>query len=476
MGALGQTTTIENRTYEEMAVGDSATLEKRLTMDDIKLFAVMSGDVNPAHVDEEFARSSRFHELIAHGMWGGALISTVLGTQLPGPGTIYLGQTLRFRGPVTLGDKVRVTVTVREKLDEKRHVVFGCECRNQDDALVLDGEARVLAPSERINRPRAVMPSVRLAERGRLSEMLAGADYDEPVTAAVVHPVDIESMRALSVAAGEGVIRPVLVGPAARIDAAAEDAGVDIAAFDRVDTRHSHAAAEVAVGMAAAGDVATIIKGGLPMDELLSALVRPDNGLATERTPSHVMAFDVPTYPRPLLISDPQVNIHPALFEKRDIVRNAVSLAHALGISEPRVAMLSSSEAIEPKLTSTLDAAAICKMADRGQVSGAVVDGPMAFDTAISEATARGRGVDSPVAGRADVLVAPDLEAASMLVKQLSHLADARGAGLLLGLRVPVVMSNRDDDLGSRLTGIGLARQYLDHVGYTLRGAVDAVV
>ncbi len=476
MGALGQTTTIENRTYEEMAVGDSATLEKRLTMDDIKLFAVMSGDVNPAHVDEEFARSSRFHELIAHGMWGGALISTVLGTQLPGPGTIYLGQTLRFRGPVTLGDQVRVTVTVREKLDEKRHIVFACECRNQDEALVLDGEARVLAPSEKINRPRAVMPSVRLAERGRLSEMLAGAEYDEPVTAAVVHPVDIESMHALSAAAGEGVIRPVLVGPATRIDAAAEDAGVDIGAFERVNTRHSHAAAEAAAGLAAAGDVAAIIKGGLPMDELLSALIRPDNGLATERTPSQVMAFDVPTYPRPLLISDPQVNVHPALFEKRDMVRNAVALAHALGIDEPRVAMLSSSEAIEPNLSSTLDAAAICKMADRGQVSGAVVDGPMAFDTAISEATARARGVDSPVAGRADILVAPDLEAASMLVKQLSHLADARGAGLLLGLRVPVVMSNRDDDVASRLTGIGLARQYLAHVVDARRGALDAVV
>ena len=465
MGALGQTTTIENRTYEEMAVGDSATLEKRLTMDDIKLFAVMSGDVNPAHVDEEFARSSRFHELIAHGMWGGALISTVLGTKLPGPGTIYLGQTLRFRGPVTLGDQVRVNVTVREKFDEKRQIVFACECRNQDDALVLDGEARVLAPSEKINRPRAVMPFVRLAERGRLSEMLAGAEYDEPVTAAVVHPVDIESMRALSAAAAEGVIRPVLVGPAARMDAAAADAGVDITGFERVNTRHSHAAAEAAAGMAAAGDVAAIIKGGLTSDELLKALLNRENGLYTERTPSQVMAFDVPTYPRPLLISDPLVNIHPGLFDKRDIVLNAVALAHAIGIAEPRVAMLSSSEAIEPKLSSTLDAAGICKMADRGQIAGSVVDGPMAFDTAISEATARGRGVDSPVAGRADVLVAPDLEAASMLVKQLSHLADARGAGLLLGLRIPVVMNNRDDDVASRLTGIGLVRQYLAHAG-----------
>lgn len=465
---------IENRTFDEIEIGESATLEKRLTMDDIKLFAVMSGDVNPAHVDEEFARSSRFHELIGHGMWGGALISTVLGTKLPGPGTIYLGQTLRFRGPVTLGDQIRVTVSATEKDERKGQVVFACECRNQEDALVLDGEARVLAPKEKVRRPRAVMPTIRMAEQGKLSEMLAAADYSEPITAAVVHPVDLESMQALDAAVKQGLIRPILIGPAARMQSAADDAGVDISGFEQVAVRHSHGAAETAVGMAAAGDVDTVIKGGLSTDELLGKLMDPGNGLRTERMPSQVMAFDVPTYPRPLLISDPLVNIHPGLFEKRDIVRNAVVLAHALGIHEPRVAMLSSSESIDPKLPSTLDAAAICKMVDRGQVEGAVIDGPMAFDAAISGATARARALESPVAGRADVLVAPDLEAASMLVKQLSHLADARGAGILIGLRVPVVMSGRDDNVASRLTGVALARCYLTHIEHAGRDAIAA--
>jgi phosphotransacetylase len=260
------------------------------------------------------------------------------------------------------------------------------------------------------------------------------------------------------------------------MQAAADDAGVDISDFEQVGTRHSHGAAEKAVGMAAGGDVATLVKGALATDELLGKLVDPGNGLRTERMPSQVMAYDVPTYPRPLLISDPLVNIHPALFEKRDIVRNAVVLAHALGIHEPRVAMLSSSDAIDPKLPSTLDAAAICKMADRGQVAGAVIDGPMAFDAAISAATARARGLESPVAGRADVLVAPDLEAASMLVKQLSHLADARGAGLMLGLRVPVVMSGRDDNVASRLAGISLARRYLAQIQTVERDAMAAAV
>jgi phosphate acetyltransferase len=467
---------IENRTFDEIEIGEAATLEKRLTMDDIKLFAVMSGDVNPAHVDEAFARSSRFHELIAHGMWGGALISTVLGTKLPGPGTIYLGQTLRFRGPVTLGDQIRVRVTASEKDERKGHVVFACECRNQEDALVLDGEARVLAPTEKVSRPRAVMPSIRLAEQGQLAEMLADSDYDAPVTAAVVHPVDIESMQAMDEAVQQGLIRPVLVGPTGRMQAAADDAGVDISDFETVDTRHSHGAAQAAVGMAAAGDVTTLIKGGLATEELLGRLIDPASGLRTERAPSQVVAYDVPTYPRPLLIADPLVNIHPGLFEKRDIVCNATALAHALGIHEPRVAMLSSSEAIDPKLSSTLDAAAICKMADRNQVEHAIIDGPMAFDAAISAATARARGLESPVAGRADILIAPDLEAASLLVKQLSHLADARGAGLLMGLRMPVVMSGRDDNVTSRLADIALMRRYLGHRERAGRQAVAAAV
>ncbi|MEX0375292.1 bifunctional enoyl-CoA hydratase/phosphate acetyltransferase [Spiribacter pallidus] len=447
---------IENRTFDELAIGDAAAVDKRLTLEDIKLFAVISGDVNPAHVDEEYARGSRFHEQIAHGMWGGALISSVLGTRLPGPGTIYLGQTLRFHAPVRLGDRVHVTVTVRDKIADKNQVIFACACHNQDDALVLDGEARVLAPTEKIRRPRTLMPTVRLAERGRLHELLANTDYVAPIKTALVHPVEPAPLRAAIEAAETGIIEPVLIGPDERLRQAAADAEVDLGPYACVSVPHSHAAAQKGAAMAASGEVAALIKGALSADELLTALLADNARLRTERIPCEVMAFDVPTYPRPLLIADPRVNVHPDLFAKRDIVLNAVELAHALQVESPRVAMLSSSEAIDPRLTSTLHAAAVCKMADRGQIPRAVVDGPMAFDTAISPATVSARGVVSPVAGQADVLVAPDLESASMLVKQLHHLADARGAGLLLGLRVPVVMSERDDDVPTRLTGIGL--------------------
>ena len=452
---------IENRTFEELAVGDVASFERRLTLQDIELFAVMSGDINPAHVDEEYARDSLFHGQIAHGMWGGALISTLLGTRLPGPGTIYLGQTLRFHAPVMLGDRVQVSVTVREKIAGKNQVIFACECRNQEDALVLDGEARVLAPTEKISRPRAIMPNVHLAEHGRLDELLTDSQYSRLIDTAVVHPVDSASLDAAVKGAAMGLIRPVLVGPEARISEAARSAGLDISDFVISDVPHSHAAAEKAAAMAAEGMVSAIVKGALPADELMPAVMHENAGLRTERVPSQVMAFDVPTYPRPLLIADPQVNTNPGLFTKRDIVMSAVELAHALDINQPRVAMLSASEAIDPKLSSTLDAAALCKMADRGNFSGALIDGPMAFDTAISQATASARGVISTVAGQADILIAPDLESASMMVKQLTHFAGARGAGLLLGLKVPVVMNERDDDLAARIAGVSLMCRYL---------------
>src|SRR5690554_1368745 len=181
---------IENRTFDEIQVGDEAFLEKRLTLDDIKLFAIMSGDVNPSHVDDDFARSSRFQEVIAHGMWGGALISTVLGTQLPGPGTLYLGQTLNFRAPVALGDVLRVSVRVSAKDDARSQLTLDCCCENQRGKVVIEGEARVLAPTEKIRRPRAVLPTVRLAERGRLHDILSAADHPPAIPVAVVHPVD----------------------------------------------------------------------------------------------------------------------------------------------------------------------------------------------------------------------------------------------------------------------------------------------
>src|SRR5690554_3907661 len=445
---------IENRTFDEIQVGDEAFLEKRLTLDDIKLFAIMSGDFNPSHVDDDFARSSRFQEVIAHGMWGGALISTVLGTQLPGPGTLCLGQTLNFRAPVALGDVLRVSVRVSAKDDARSQLTLDCCCENQRGKVVIEGEARVLAPTEKIRRPRAVLPTVRLAERGRLHEILSAADHPPAIPVAVVHPVDDVSLTGAVAAAHHGLIIPLLVGPAAKIRAAADAARLDISEFELIDVPHSHAAA---------GRAEALVQEALHTDELMHEVLKRDGGLRTERCISHVMAFDVPTYPRPLFITDAAINISPSLDQKRDIICNAIELAHALGNHDPKVAILSAVETVNPRMPSTLDAAALCKMADRGQIKGGTLDGPLAFDNAISESAARTKGIDSPVAGRADILVAPDLESANMLMKQLTYLADATGAGLVLGARVPIILTSRADKTITRMASCALALLVADH-------------
>lgn len=463
MSAIDKQDVIENRTYDEITIGEEAFLEKRLTVEDIKLFAVMSGDVNPAHVDEDFAKSSRFQEVIAHGMWGGALISTVLGTQLPGPGTVYLGQTLRFKAPVRLGDVLRVSVRAMEKDDQRHQITFACRCENQRGDTVIEGDARVLAPTKKISRPRTLLPKVRLTERGRLHEILTAADHPEAMPTAVVHPVDESAIRGAVESAEQGLIIPVLVGPKAKIHLAAEKADVDISGFELVDVPHSHAAAEQAVALARQGRVGALMKGTLHTDELLHEVLKRDTGLRTERCLSHVMAFDVPTYPRPLLITDAAINIYPKLSEKRDIVQNAIELAHALGNQNPNVAILSAVETINPKILSTLDAASLCKMADRGQITGATLDGPLAFDNAVSEAAAKTKGISSLVAGHADILLAPDLEAANMLIKQLTYLADATGAGLVVGARVPIMLTSRADDALTRMASSALALLLADH-------------
>lgn len=449
--------TIENRTFDEIRIGDSASLERRLTVADIKLFAIMSGDVNPAHVDEDYAKASPFHQVIAHGLWGGALISTVLGTQLPGPGTIYLEQSLRFRRPVALGDRLTITVTVTEKDAEKHQLTLDCRCVNQDGTTVISGEARVLAPTEKVKRPRWALPAVQLNERPHLHRLMEAAKQQGPLRTAVVHPVDKASLAGAVAAAGEGLIEPLLIGPEHKIRAVAEAEGLDISSFTLIATEHSHAAAEKAVELARAGEVDALMKGSLHTDEFLRPVVSKQTGLRTERRMGHVFAFDVPTYARPLFITDAAINIAPGLEQKRDIVQNAIDLALALGIEVPKVAVLSAVETVTPGIQSTLDAAALCKMADRGQITGGSVDGPLAFDNAVSPEACAIKGIVSPVAGQADILVVPDLEAGNMLAKQLEYLGGAEGAGIVLGARLPIILTSRADDTVSRLASCALA-------------------
>jgi len=448
---------IENRTFAELKVGDSASIARTLTYRDIELFAIMSGDVNPAHVDEEFAKSDMFHQVIAHGMWGGALISTVLGTQLPGPGAIYVGQSLRFRHPVCLGDTITVTVKVADKIEEKKRVLLDCVATNEKGEIVISGTAEVIAPSEKISRERVSLPEVKLLERGRhYRQLIEKTKCLAPIRTAVVHPVDGVTLLSVSEAAKAQLILPVLIGPEPRIRSAALQVQLDLSDYELIHTAHSHAAAELAVSMARELKVEALMKGSLDNEELMH-FVDSKPGLRTDRHISHIFAVDVPTYPRPLFITDAAVNIFPTVEEKRDIVQNAIDLAHALGIDLPKVAILSAQETISPRLASTLDAAVLCKMADRGQITGGMLDGPLGFDVAVSEEAAKTKGVTSPVAGRANIFVVPELEAGNMLTEQLQQLADAQVAGLVVGGKVPIMLNARTDNTLARLGACALA-------------------
>jgi phosphate acetyltransferase len=307
-------------------------------------------------------------------------------------------------------------------------------------------------------RPIDIAPPSKPAREYRVYPALIEACAElEPVTTAVAHPCDESSLRAAVEAADADLIRPILVGPQARIRAVAEQCGLDIAAFRLVDTPHSHAAAAKAVEIVRAGEAETLMKGSLHTDELMAEVVRKDGGLRTERRISHVFIMDVPTYAKPLAVTDAAINIFPDLETKVDIVQNAIEMAHALGRELPKVAILSAVETVTPKIPSTIDAAALCKMAERGQITGALIDGPLAFDNAISKEAAAIKGIRSEVAGDADILVVPDLEAGNMLAKQLSFLANADAAGIVLGARVPIILTSRADTVRARMASCAVA-------------------
>ena len=277
------------------------------------------------------------------------------------------------------------------------------------------------------------------------------------VVAAVAHPCDEASLESAVEAAGLGIITPILVGPQAKIRAGAAKAKLDIAPFEIIDAEHSHAAAAKAVELVRSGRAEALMKGSLHTDELMAAVVARDTGIRTARRISHCFVMDVPNHANALIISDAAVNIAPTLEVKVDIVQNAIDLAHALGSDEVRVAILSAMETVNPKVPSTIEAAALCKMADRGQITGAVLDGPLALDNAISLDAAAIKHIVSPVAGRANVLIVPDLEAGNMLAKSLSFLAGADAAGIVLGARVPIILTSRADSLLTRLASCAVA-------------------
>jgi len=294
-------------------------------------------------------------------------------------------------------------------------------------------------------------------ERRHEKRLIARCQPLPPPPTAVAHPCDESSLRAAVEAARAGLIAPILVGPRARIESVAHKHGLDVAGFEIVDAAHSEAAAAAAVALVRAGRAEALMKGSLHTDELMGAVVRRETGLRTARRISHCFLMDVPGHAQALIITDAAINIAPSLQEKVDIVQNAIDLAHDLGVTDVRVAILSAMETVHPDVPSTIEAAALCKMADRGQIRGAVLDGPLALDNAISLEAAQIKKIDSPVAGRANVLVVPDLEAGNMLAKSLTFLAGADAAGIVLGARVPIILTSRADSVMSRLASCAVA-------------------
>jgi phosphate acetyltransferase len=274
---------------------------------------------------------------------------------------------------------------------------------------------------------------------------------------AVAHPCDESSLRGAVDAARLGLIAPILVGPRKRIEAVVAQSGIDIAGLPIVDAMHSHDSAEKAVALVREGKAEALMKGSLHTDELMAAVVKRDAGLRTARRLSHCFIMDVPTYAETLIVTDAAINIAPTMEDKVDIIQNAIDLAHALHFPEVRVAILSAMETVNPKVPSTVEAGALCKMADRGQITGAILDGPLALDNAINLESVAIKKIDSPVAGRANVLVVPDLEAGNMLAKSLTFLAGADAAGIVLGARVPIILTSRADSVLTRLASCAIA-------------------
>lgn len=442
---------IENRTFDEIAVGETASLVRAFRAEDVETWAAVTGNLNLVDLDPSPLDSSMFPHGAGQAMWAAALFSTLAGTKLPGLGSVTDSAKIKFLRPVPVGQQLLVTVTVKEKREAGSIVVLDCGCSNENDEELLVGTLEVTAPREKIRQPLRDLPTVQLVREDRYRNLIRMCDGLPPMTTAVVHPCSDDSLKGAIEAAEANLIMPILIGPEKKIRAIAEEEGIDLSPYRVVCTEHSHHAAEVAVKMVHAGEADMLMKGSLHTDELLHEVMKKEGGLRTERRLSHCFLIAVPTYARPIMVTDAAINILPTLEDKRDICQNAIDLARALGVKQPKVAVLSAVETVTPKIPSTLDAAALCKMADRGQITGGLVDGPLAFDNAVDLDAARTKGIVSPVAGQADILVAPNLEAGNMIAKQLTFMADAEAAGICVGARVPIVLTSRADSARARL-------------------------
>ncbi|MDO5631206.1 MAG: bifunctional enoyl-CoA hydratase/phosphate acetyltransferase [Paracoccus sp. (in: a-proteobacteria)] len=445
-----------NRTLDELQIGDKAEFRRLITLDDLFSFAVISGNYNPMHLPDEDGDGDGVPESVAPGMFLASLFSAALGTRLPGPGTLYRRQVLNFHERAHSGEEVicRVRVTGKEP---GGMVTLDTELRRvSDNALLLDGQATVQAPTYKFDRDGIEVPGLLVERHRHFSALLEKARHLDALPTAVVSPDDPNSLGGALKAAHEGIIVPILIGRAAAIRATAQELGESLDGIEVIDIAGDAEAAAEACRLVHAGRAAAVMKGHLHTDDLLRPMLSKTEGLRVGRRFTHVFVMDVPSRPEPVLVTDAAINIAPDLETKRDIVQNAIELAAAIGLV-PRAGVLSAVETVNPAIQSSIDAALLSKMAERGQITGGQVDGPLAMDNAVDMGAARTKGLRGEVAGRANILVVPDIDAGNMLAKQLAFISHAEGAGLVLGARVPVILNSRSDSAASRLASCAVA-------------------
>ncbi len=436
---------IESKTYEEISIGDTATTEHVLTADDAMAFASISGFHAMLNVDEQTQRAGG---VAPNGpnMWCASLISGLFSMNIPGPGCTLTNVNLSFHHRIRVGDRLLVIVKVVAKDDSTKKIIFDCAGSNGDGISVFSGSAELLAPATKLRWSTLPLPQVFVSNQYRhYLGLIERAHSKPPVRTAVAWPCDEVSLGGALQAVKDRLIAPVLVGSEEKIRALAAKMELDLGSTQIVDVGESRMAAIKAVELARKGEVQMLMKGSLHTDELMAAVVSREGGMRIGRRISHVFALDVPSYHKTLFVTDAAVNIQPDLETKIDILQNAIDMMQAIGIEKPKVAILSAVESVNAAIPSTLDAAALCKMVDRGQITGAIVDGPLAFDNAISSEAARIKKIKSSVSGDVDLLMVPNLEAGNILFKELQYLAGALAAGVVVGAKVPVVLTSRAD-------------------------------
>ena len=448
---------LENKTFDEIRIGDRASLTRVLDQEGIEALASLTGDFNLIDLDPGQADTSMFRQGGGQTGWVALLFAALADTRLPGLGSVVQRIEVRLHQPIAVGAAITATATVKEKRPTTGVVVLECQAADLKGEVVASGLAEVLAPQQKMRYAAKELPKIQMLHEDRFQELLQACEQLPTLACAVVHPCSPDSLRGAIEAAEQKLIAPILIGPELKIRAIADQERLDLTPYRLVPTEHSHHSAELAVAMVQSGEAQTLMKGSLHTDELLAAVVKKEGGLRTERRISHCFLLSVPTFSRWIIISDAAINIAPSFEDKRDIIQNAIELAHAINIPSPKVAILSAVETVTNKIPSTLEAGALCKMADRGQITGGILDGPLAFDNAIDEQAARTKGIQSPVAGKADVLIVPNLEAGNMLAKQLTFMADAEAAGIVLGARVPIVLTSRADSARARLASCAVA-------------------